>query len=309
MDYICYDCPRRCGAKRSEETGFGICASGFLPRVVRAAPHFGEEPCISGSRGSGAVFFTGCNLHCVFCQNHEISRGGRCGEVFSIPRLREVFLRLRDTGVHNINLVTPSHFTRSIAEALSGLELGIPVVWNSSGYESVESLRLLEGLVQVYMPDFKYWKAAPAQRYSFAADYPEVALAAVREMYRQRGPARLDEEGLLQSGLLIRHLILPGQELNAMDIIDLVSEEFPDRSVLFSLMSQFTPMPGLNRFPELQRRISPEENELLCSYLERHGPALAYWQECSSATEEMIPAFDGTGLQAIDNSDEIPHNY
>ena len=296
MEYICNDCPRRCGAKRGETQGRGVCASAALPRVARAAPHFGEEPCISGSRGSGAVFFTGCSLHCVFCQNREISRGGGQGETLTVPRLRELLLRLRDTGVHNINLVTPSHFTRPIAEALAGLDLGIPVVWNSSGYESVESLRLLEGLVQVYMPDLKYRKAGPAGRYSFAPDYPEVAAAAIREMYRQRGPAQLDGDGLLRSGLLIRHLILPGQELNAMDVMDFVVEEFPEGAVLFSLMSQYTPMPGLDRFPELQRPVSDAENELLRAYLERHGPTLGYWQEGAAATTEMIPAFDGTGV-------------
>ena len=296
MEYICNDCPRLCGAKRDGAGGRGLCASPALPRVARAAPHFGEEPCISGSRGSGAVFFTGCSLRCVFCQNREISRGGGTGETLTVPALRQLLLRLRDTGVHNINLVTPSHFTRPIAEALAGLDLGIPVVWNSSGYESVESLRLLDGLVQVYMPDLKYLKAEPAGRYSLAPEYPQAAVAAIREMYRQRGPAQLDEDGLLRSGLLIRHLILPGQELNAMDVMDFVAEEFPEGSVLFSLMSQYTPMPGLDRFPELQRPVSKEENELLRAYLERHGPSLGYWQEGASATAEMIPAFDGTGV-------------
>ena len=204
-------------------------------------------------------------------------------------------LRLRDQGVHNINLVTGAHFIRPIAEALRGLDLGIPVVWNSSGYESVESLRLLEGLVQVYLPDFKYWKPALAKCYSLAEDYPAVAAAAIREMFRQTGPYVLDENGMLRRGVLIRHLILPGQDLNAMDVIDFAAEEFPAGSILFSLMSQYTPMPGLERFPELQHRVDAETNQRLIAYLQKRGLE-GYWQETEAATDEMIPAFDGTGL-------------
>ena len=295
MDYLCFDCPRNCGARRTDTLSGGVCQSPALPRAARAAPHFGEEPCISGTRGSGAVFFTGCSLRCVFCQNREISRG-QGGEALTVPRLRDLFLRLRDRGVHNINLVTPSHFARPIAEALSGLELGIPVVWNSSGYEKPETLRLLEGLVQIYMPDMKYWKNALAKRYSAAEDYPQRAAEAIREMYRQVGPFVMGEDGLLRSGLLIRHLILPGEDLNSMDVIDFVAEEFPRGSVLFSLMSQYTPMPGLERFPELQRRVEPELNERLCGYMQRRGIDTGYWQEPEAATDEMIPAFDGTGV-------------
>ena len=295
MEYICNDCPRRCGAVRSDDRPGGFCASPALPRVIRAAPHFGEEPCISGSRGAGTIFFTGCNLRCVFCQNREISRGGG-GRTLSVQELRDLMLRLRDQGVHNIDLVTPSHFARAIAQALDGLDLGIPVVWNSSGYESVETLRMLEGLVQIYMPDMKYWKSEPARRYSAAADYPQIAAAAIREMFRQRGPYLLDDEGILQSGVLIRHLILPGQDLSAMDVIDFAAEEFPAGSVLFSLMSQYTPMPGSERYPELCSPIDSETNDRLVSYMQRRGIAAGYWQEPASATGEMIPDFDYTGL-------------
>ena len=295
MDVFCNDCPRQCGAKRGPIEPGGVCRSPALPRVSRAAPHFGEEPCISGVRGSGTVFFTGCNLRCVFCQNREISRGGGTGEILSVPALRDLMLRLRDQGVHNINLVTGAHFIRPIAEALQGLDLGIPVVWNSSGYESVESLRRLEGLVQVYLPDFKYWKKDLSKRYSFAEDYPAVAAAAIREMFRQTGPYALDDDGMLQKGVLIRHLILPGQDLNAMDVIDFAAEEFPAGSVLFSLMSQYTPMPGLERVPELQQRVDAETNQRLIAYLQKRGLE-GYWQETEAATDEMIPAFDGTGL-------------
>ena len=175
----CNLCPRKCNIDRSARTGF--CGVPDTALVCRAAPHFGEEPCISGTRGSGAVFFAGCNLRCVFCQNHDISRG-EAGEPVSVPELRDIFLRLRDQGVHNINLVTPTHYSNVIAEALAGVTLGIPVVWNSSGYESVETLRQLEGLVQVWMPDLKYADSALAKAYSAAPDYPEVARAALREM-------------------------------------------------------------------------------------------------------------------------------
>ena len=293
MEILCNLCPRNCGALRGE-TGGGFCLSPSLPKVARAAPHYGEEPCIGGSGGTGAVFFTGCNLRCVFCQNREISRG-QGGRVLTVPRLRELFLKLRDGGVSSLDLVTGAHYTPWIAEALSGLELGIPVVWNSSGYDSVDSLRLLEGLVQVYMPDFKYWKADIARRYSGAEDYPQVAKAAIKEMYRQVGPYELDNEGLIKRGVLIRHLILPGQDLNAMDVMDFAAEEFPAGSVMFSLMSQYTPMPGLDKFPELQSPIEPELNDRLISYMVRRGLS-GYWQEPGSATGEMIPDFDLTGL-------------
>ena len=295
MEYLCSDCPRNCEALRRETGGVGFCRSGALPLVARAALHFGEEPCISGTRGSGAVFFTGCNLRCVFCQNHEISGGG-AGEALTVPQLRDCFLRLRDQGVHNINLVTASHFVRPVAEALSGLSLGIPVVWNSSGYEKVETLRLLEGLVQIYLPDMKYASSELAARYSAAPDYPAVAAAAIREMLRQTGPFQLGEDGLLRSGVLIRHLILPGERENSMDVIDFVADEFPRESVLFSLMSQYTPMPGLERFPALCRRVSAEENDALRHYMRLRGIENGYWQEPEAATEELIPAFDGTGL-------------
>lgn len=295
MDDFCNDCPRQCGAKRGPEEPAGVCRSPSLPRVSRAAPHYGEEPCISGPRGSGTIFFSGCNLRCVFCQNREISRGGGTGEILTVPKLRDLMLRLQDQGVHNLNLVTGAHFVRPIAEALQGLSLSIPVVWNSSGYESVESLRLLDGLVQIYLPDFKYWKPALARRYSLAENYPFVAAAAIKEMFRQTGPYELDEDGMLRRGVLIRHLILPGQDLNAMDVIDFAAEEFPAGSVLFSLMSQYTPMPGLERFPELQQRVDAETNQRLISYLQKRGLE-GFWQEVDAATDEMIPAFDGTGI-------------
>lgn len=300
MEFICNDCPRHCGVRRNDNTPGGICASPALPVIARAAAHFGEEPCISGKRGSGTIFFSGCNLRCCFCQNHEISRPSSLGKTVSISGLREIMLRLRDEGVHNINLVTPTHFSRAIAEALSGLDLGIPVVWNSSGYESVETLKMLEGLVQVYMPDYKYSDAELAKKYSAAKDYPEVALEAVKEMFRQRGAYKLDGDGMLLSGVLIRHLILPEQDINSMEVIDRISDAFPEGSVLFSLMSQYTPMPGLEKFPELQKRVDGKSAEHLYKYMLRCGLTDGYWQDASSATEEMIPDFDYTGIKMSD---------
>lgn len=297
MEFLCRDCPRRCGARRSDTEPGGVCASPAAARVARAAPHFGEEPCISGTRGAGTIFFTGCNLRCIYCQNREISRGRGEGRCVSRDELRDMMLRLRDAGVHCIDLVTPTHFLRAVREALEGLELGIPVVWNSSGYESVEALRTLEGLVQVYLPDYKYSNAALAEKYSAAADYPRIAAAAIEEMFRQTGPYRLAENGLLVSGVLIRHLILPGEIDNSMGAIDFVSESFPKGGVLFSLMSQYTPMPGLERYPALCRRVDAAENEHLIRYMRRCGIKDGYWQETASATDEMIPAFDGTGVE------------
>lgn len=296
MEYICSDCPRKCGALRGDETVGGVCASSALPHIVRAAAHFGEEPCLSGTRGAGAIFFSGCNLRCVYCQNVEISRT-QVGKSVNAQELRDIMLRLRDEGVHNIDLVTPTHFTRVIAQALENLELGIPVVWNSSGYESVETLRRLEGLIQVYMPDLKYMRGDIARRYSAAEDYPSVARAAIREMFRQRGRYVLDEDGLITSGVIIRHLILPAQEENSMDVIDFIESEFRDGDVLFSLMSQYTPITGVKRrFPELGVPVDGTTNAALIKYMHHCGITDGYWQESSAATSDMIPDFDGTGV-------------
>lgn len=291
----CHDCPRDCGADR-EAGERGFCASPALPCVARAAAHFGEEPCISGTRGSGAVFFTGCSLGCCYCQNAVISRGNT-GRELTVPQLRDVFLRLRDQGVHNLNLVTGTHFVRPIAEALSGLELGIPVVWNSSGYETTESLKRLEGLVQIYMPDFKYSASAPAAKYSGAPDYPEVAARAILEMFRQVGVYRMDDGELLRSGVLIRHLILPGLLDNTVGVLNWVAKTFPMGGVLFSLMSQYTPMPGVgDRFPELARPVTQETADMMYEHLLKVGIEDGYYQDAESAGEDSIPAFDGTGL-------------
>lgn len=292
---ICNACPRRCGAERTEHLPGGVCACPSLPLVARAAPHYGEEPCISGEHGSGTVFFSGCNLKCVFCQNHEISRA-RLGKTVTVERLSDIFLELRDKGVHNINLVTPTHYTDAIVKALERAKLDIPVAWNSSGYDSVESLKKLEGLVQIYMPDFKYMDSALAARYSAAPDYPEVARSAIYEMFRQVGPFELDEEDMLRSGVLIRHLILPGAEANSRAVIDFVADNLPGDDVMFSLMAQYTPMPNTERFPELQKTVTAEVNDALVEYMTERGICNGFWQEPCSATDDMIPDFDLTGV-------------
>ncbi len=292
---LCNDCPRRCGADREFDKAGGVCRSPLTPVIARAAPHFGEEPCISGDKGSGTVFFSGCNLRCVFCQNRDISRGS-AGKPVTVERLRDIFLELQDEGVHNINLVTAAHFIRPVTEALRCAKLKIPVVWNSSGYESVESLRRLEGLVQVYMPDLKYLDPEPALRYSAAKDYPEVAVSAIAEMYRQRGRFVLDDEDMLVSGVLVRHLILPGATENSEKVIRFIAENYPGDRVLFSLMCQYTPMPGLEKYPELQRTVTASENDALCRYMEDCGIEYGFFQEPESATDEMIPDFDLTGV-------------
>ncbi len=267
---------------------------GSLPVLARAAAHFGEEPCISGVNGSGAVFFSGCALSCVFCQNQEISRHFFGREV-TVNRLRQIFQALIDSGVHNINLVNPTHFILPIAEALER-PLSVPVVYNSSGYERVEALRLLADKVQIYLPDYKYAFAEPAAKYSGAADYPQVAAKAIAEMFRQRGAYRLDENGLMQSGVLIRHLILPGNLANTFRVIDWLTQNFQSGQVMFSLMGQYTPCGDLASFPELQQPLTFAEYRQAEEYLLATGWEDGYLQEPDAAGQECIPAFDLTGV-------------
>lgn len=294
----CTACPRLCGAVRrpgvAPGSGGGFCRSGSLPVLARAAAHFGEEPCISGTHGSGTVFFSGCSLRCVFCQNEPISRH-HFGQEVSVARLREIFLELAASGVHNINLVNPTHFADSIAEALEQ-PLPVPVVYNSSGYESVETLRRLEGKIQIYMPDCKYALGEPAARYSAAADYPQIARAAIAEMYRQRGRYRMDYEGILQSGVLIRHLVLPGSRENTRQVIDWLTSTFAPGEVLFSLMGQYTPCGDLDGFPELQHPLSMPEYSEAEEYLLATGWEDGYLQPPEAAGVEHIPEFDLTGV-------------
>lgn len=289
----CSICPRKCGAERTETTGSGVCAMPEPPVLARAALHMWEEPPISGTRGSGTVFFSGCSLKCVFCQNDEISHGN-FGKPISVERLREIFFELIAQGAHNINLVNPTHFSHAIAKTLAE-PLPVPVVWNSGGYDEVNTLRALEGKVQIYMPDLKYLDSAAAERYSGAPDYPEKAAAAIKEMVRQTGPYELDGEGLLKKGVLIRHLILPGRVKEAKAVMDFVAEQFPPHTVLFSLMSQYVPCGRASEYPEINRRARNSEiraAEEYFSALNLDG----FTQELLSATEGFIPDFDLTGV-------------
>jgi len=290
----CNLCPRGCGADRAAGE-LGFCGCGSEVKLARAAAHFGEEPCITGLDGSGTVFFSGCTLRCVFCQNREISLQGR-GKPVSVERLAEIFSELEDEGVHNLNLVTATPFADKVAYALELAKPKIPVVWNSSGYERIETLRLLEGHIQIYMPDLKYTTPLAARRYSGARDYPAVARAAITEMYRQIGPFVMDENGILQRGVLIRHLILPGRLKDTFEVIDWVADTFPQNSVLFSLMSQFTPFADRVKFPDLARPISKEEHEKAQKYLSQSGIESGYFQDLTAATDEMVPHFDFTGV-------------
>ena len=288
---ICNLCPRRCGALRTETEGKGLCAMPSLPVVARAALHYWEEPCISGTRGSGTVFFSGCSLGCVFCQNGRISRK-KFGKTISIQRLREIFRDLKDQGAHNINLVTPTHFVHAVREALEE-DPGIPVVWNSGGYDSVEALRSLRGKIQIYLPDLKYADDRLALQYSRCGDYFATAAAAIREMADQAGPCVFDGDGLLQRGVIIRHLMLPGARDNTKRVMDWVADTFPEGTVLFSLMSQYTPQPGAEGL--LRRRVTGGEYRAALQYMENLGIRSGYCQDSSSAKEEYTPDFDLTG--------------
>ncbi len=286
----CNICPRKCNVDRSIKTG--VCGVSDTLKIARAAPHYWEEPCISGTNGSGTVFFSGCNMKCVFCQNYEIS-SGCSGKEITTDRLCEIYKELIDSGVHNINLVTPTHYAEKIIQSLKK-PLSVPVVYNSSGYDSVETLKKLEGKIQIYLPDMKYMNSAIAKKYSLAPDYPERAKDAVHEMFRQTGEAVFDEEGIMQSGVIIRHLMLPGESENTLDVIDWVSSEFGDK-VVFSLMSQFTPNKNCS-LPELQRTVSEEEYNKAVDYIYLCGMENVYVQDFSSAKKEYTPPFDLSGV-------------
>lgn len=288
---ICTLCPRQCGALRTAEGGNGFCGMPSEPVVARAMLHHWEEPCISGTRGSGAVFFSGCVLGCVFCQNGSISRG-RFGKQISPRRLREIFEELVGQGAHNINLVSPTPYTAAVLEALD-TPLGVPVVWNTGGYERVETLRMLEGKVQVWLPDLKYADNGLAGQYSGAADYFEAASGAILEMYRQAGDC-VFEGGLLKRGVVIRHLLLPGGLNNAKAVMDWVAEHFRPGQVLFSLMSQYTPQPGAREL--LARRVTGGEYRAALAYMENVGILDGYCQDSSSARKEFTPEFDLSGI-------------
>ena len=288
---ICTLCPRRCGVLRTETEGTGFCGMPAGLRVARAALHFWEEPVISGSRGSGTVFFSGCTLRCSYCQNSEISTGG-FGKPISAERLRSIFEELIAQGAHNINLVTATHFLPWILPALEP-KLSVPVVYNCGGYEAADTLRLLEGKVDIYLPDLKYALPGLSRDLSAAEDYFAVATKAIREMFRQTGPCVI-EDGLLRRGVVIRHLMLPGQLENTRRVIDWVAETFRPGEVLFSLMSQYTPQPGASGL--MARHVTAGEYRAAAQYMENCGISNGFLQERTSAREEYTPPFDLTGV-------------
>ncbi|MCH5273942.1 MAG: radical SAM protein [Lachnospiraceae bacterium] len=297
----CRLCPRRCPADRKNgERGFcGMTEEVF---VARAAPHFWEEPCISGTNGSGTVFFSGCNLRCVYCQNYKIA-AGKAGKPMSLKELSETFLSLQEAGCHNINLVTPSHYAPQIAKALRLAQLKVPVVYNTSSYECVETLKLLDGLVDIYLADFKYLDSGLAKKYSHAPDYPQTAKAALQEMVRQTGGAEYlsgtsvirnateyPDGALMKRGVIVRHLLLPGQTAEAKRVLRYLYETYGDM-IAISILNQYTPLPHVAAYPELSRHIMDAEYEEAVDFAAELGIGHGFLQEGETASESFIPEF------------------
>ena len=297
---FCNVCPRSCKVDRKqsihEKGRAGYCRSGMLPIVSRAALHHWEEPCISGTRGAGTVFFAGCNLSCVYCQNYEISELMH-GEEISVERLRQIYFELIAQGAHNIDLVTPTHFTHAIFQSLRE-PLPVPVVYNCGGYESVHTVAFLRKKIQCWLPDLKYSLREPAARYSDAPDYFEKATAAIEQMYRQTGPYEIGSDGILKKGVLIRHLILPGNLENTKGVLRYVAETFAPGQVLFSLMRQYVPWGRAAEYPEINRRLTEEEYNEAEACMEELGIVDGYTQEADSSDAGDIPAFNGAGVRA-----------
>lgn len=292
----CLLCPRKCGINRS--TGqTGVCGVSSEIKVARAALHYWEEPCISGKRGSGAVFFSGCSLHCVFCQNREIS-DGKEGKVISKERLSDIFMELADKGANNINLVTPGQYIPDIVWAVNDSKsrgMKLPIIYNTSGYENVTELKLLEGIVDVYLPDFKYMDSTLSARYSRAKDYPSVAKQALSEMVRQQPDVVIDDAtGLIQKGVIVRQLLLPGHVNDAKAVLKYLYDTYHDH-VYISMMSQFTPI-ALKDYPEINRTVTRREYERLVDYALEIGITNAFIQEGDVAKDSFIPAFDCEGV-------------
>lgn len=292
----CLLCPRKCGINRS--TGqTGVCGVSSEIKVARAALHYWEEPCISGKRGSGAVFFSGCSLHCVFCQNREIS-DGKAGKLISKERLSDIFMELADKGANNINLVTPGQYIPDIVWAVNDAKsrgMKLPIIYNTSGYENVTELKLLEDIVDVYLPDFKYMDSTLSARYSRAKDYPSVAKQALSEMVRQQPDVVIDDStGLIQKGVIVRQLLLPGHVNDAKAVLKYLYDTYHDH-VYISMMSQFTPI-ALKDYPEINRTVTRREYERLVDYALEIGITNAFIQEGDVAKDSFIPAFDCEGV-------------
>lgn len=290
---MCELCPRGCKVDRNINTGF--CSMGSFPVVAKAFLHQWEEPCISGTRGSGTVFFSGCNLKCVYCQNYRISQEN-FGREITTGKLTEVYAYLKSQGAHNVNLVNPTHFIVQIKESLIDKgDLGIPVIYNSNGYESLKGLKLADGIIDIYLPDLKYFSAEVSRKYSNASDYFETATAAILEMYRQVGNPVLDGDGLVKRGLIIRHLILPGLADESTKVLTWIRNNLP-KDVYISLMSQYTPYYHAGCHPEINRRITRREYEKVVNHVYKLGIENGYIQERDSAKEEYIPDFNLEGL-------------
>lgn len=290
--FICNSCPRKCNIDREQKTG--VCGAPEKYKLARAALHFWEEPCISGEKGSGTVFFSGCSLKCVFCQNFEISRNA-FGKEISEERLIEIFKELESQGAHNINLVNPTHYSLQISHTLKKYKPSVPVVWNTGGYDSIESLKKLDGLVDIYLADIKYVSESVAKKYSGAENYFSVASEAVLEMQRQIGENIFDENGIMQKGLIIRHLVLPGNVSQAMRVMDWIKANLPEDTVL-SLMSQYTPCGKASEYPTINRKLSIREYDMVIDYAEKLGFENAFIQEIDSSSTEFIPEFDLRGI-------------
>lgn len=288
---ICNQCPRRCNVDR--ENALGYCKAPNAYKLARASLHFWEEPCISGKSGSGAVFFSGCNLGCVFCQNYEISHKCKGVEV-SEERLIRIFEHLVDEGANNINLVNPTHYAVQLAHTLKKYKPPVPVVYNTSGYDSVDTLKLLDGLVDIYLPDFKYIRNDKALRYSRAEDYPQFAMPALTEMKRQVGNDVFYENGIMKRGMIIRHLVLPGNTNSAIQALDYLAENFGDTYI--SVMAQYVPCTDLSEYKEINRKITKREYDKVVNHILELGLEKVFLQKLESATEDYIPDFDLSGV-------------
>ncbi len=292
----CTLCPRKCKVNRLEG-GRGYCGMDSTIRAARAALHMWEEPCISGKKGSGAVFFSGCGLRCCFCQNRDIAIGDS-GKEITVERFAEIFLELQEKGAANLNLVTGAHYVPQIISALElarGKGLGLPVVYNSSGYENVETIRMLEGYVDVYLPDMKYMEPELADAFSHAGDYPQVAKSAIAEMVRQTGPCQFGGDGYIRRGTIVRHLILPGHTKNSIAVLKYLHQTYGE-DIFISVMNQFTPVWKNEKSPELNRKVTRREYEKVLDAAVELGIENGYFQEGETAKESFIPAFDYEGV-------------
>lgn len=290
---LCNLCPRQCNALRTESNNIGgVCGMTSLPTVARAALHFWEEPCISGKNGSGTIFFSGCSLHCVFCQNADISAKNK-GKTISVHNLADIFKRLEEQGAHNINLVTPTHFVDSIIQAIDIYKPNIPIVYNSSGYECIDTLKRLKGYIDIYLMDFKYFDNNKADMYSKAIDYPEICKNALLEAYRQQNTCSITD-GIMQNGLIVRHLLMPQATRDAIAVFNWVKENTPN--AYFSIMSQYVPMAKAVNLPIINRTVTVREYNKVVNYIAESGFNNCYIQERSSADKNFIPHFDLTGI-------------